>query len=443
MVFLVFSVTANIMLIAGFRKKALFFDTFIGVFLWLGFWLKLAVRLCFADGKFFEPTGAFDFSGDAYDQALLIASVGFAALLAASFFRQRFFSYPPRCSELSSSGLFAFYEKNRTAILIFFVLAVAAVCAANVEFGIYQRGMATKTVLPFGMSGLFKWSLQFGFASVSALIIRFEVERSHDLPWVAIFIPLLEGFMTNVSLLSRGMILNSSALAYGALRMMRCRDFKIRPIAVGIAAAAFAVFFLVSVLSVNWLRSSALEGRQGVGARVETTAAMTTPLFIDRWIGIEPVMAISASSDLGWSVWREVWNERFQEGTLSLYDRKFIDSPYKRHDFGKTGNHFVSLPGIIAFLFYPGSLPFLFVTLFACALLAAAFEVLSYRLVRGNMVLAALIGQVIAFRYASFGYVPSQSYLLFGTLLVNVLLFSALSVLLERGYPAPANAGKS
>jgi len=33
-----------------------------------------------------------------------------------------------------------------------------------------------------------------------------------------------------------------------------------------------------------------------------------------------------------------------------------------------------------------------------------------------------LLAQVVAYRFASFGYVPAQSYLLFGTLIFNVVI---------------------
>jgi len=38
------------------------------------------------------------------------------------------------------------------------------------------------------------------------------------------------------------------------------------------------------------------------------------------------------------------------------------------------------------------------------------------------LVLSALIGQVIAYRYTSFGYVPMQSYKLFGTIVLTLLI---------------------
>jgi hypothetical protein len=85
-------------------------------------------------------------------------------------------------------------------------------------------------------------------------------------------------------------------------------------------------------------------------------------------------------------------------------------------------HHFISLPGIVAFLYYPGVPPFVFVGMFLLGLFAAGFEWLSFKLLGNELILAALIGQVVAYRFMSFGFVPSQSYLLFGALLLNILL---------------------
>ena len=51
---------------------------------------------------------------------------------------------------------------------------------------------------------------------------------------------------------------------------------------------------------------------------------------------------------------------------------------------------------------------------------AAGFEILTYHLCDRNWILCSLFAQVVAFRFASFGYVPAQSYLLFGSLLLNI-----------------------
>jgi hypothetical protein len=115
-----------------------------------------------------------------------------------------------------------------------------------------------------------------------------------------------------------------------------------------------------------------------------------------------------------------------------LYDRYFIDSPYAIPTIDKAKHHFVSLPGVIAFFYYPGSLAFVFVGLLLIGLTGAMFEYLAYRLGGQNWVLCSLLAQVVAFRYASLGYVPKQSYLLFGTLVLNVLLIAAAGWVLQR-----------
>ena len=420
-----FTLAANALLFNGFRKRALYFDTFIGVFLWLGFWLKFSFRIAFMSGVFHEPTGGFDGSADAFDRVMLVSSCGLAALLVGSWLRGRFFAYPDEPSSCSQSGLFVIYRSFRKLFVGGFLLLVVLLAVSNVWLGIYQRGMVAQTVLPFGLNGVYKWMLQFGLASVSALIIRFEIELNRHLTLMAVFPPLIEAFFSNVSLLSRGMILNASALAFGGLRVVDGIKAKGKRLPVFVGAISFALLFVASVFLVNYLRAASLHGGAEVAVVGGTAQRMTTPHFIDRWVGIEGVMAVSSSDKLGWNLWREAWQEQYREGLLSIYDSAFIESPYTNPNIDKSKHHFVSLPGIIAFLYYPGSLVFLFVALLLAALAAAALEVGAYRLCGENWILCSLFAQVIAFRYASFGYVPAQSYLLFGTLLLNcILLFS-------------------
>jgi len=87
--------------------------SFIGVFFWLGFWLKATLRIGFTGGVFHESTGAFDGSGAAFDHGLLVASCGLLALIVAALIRERFFYQGRSNQELVQPGLFKFYQKNR------------------------------------------------------------------------------------------------------------------------------------------------------------------------------------------------------------------------------------------------------------------------------------------------------------------------------------------
>jgi hypothetical protein len=432
LVYLLFTLLANALLLNGLQKRSIYFDTFIGVFFWLGFWVKFSLRVAFASGTFRESVGAFDGSGEAFDQALLISSCAFAALLVASLIRTLVFAYPDEPSTCRQSGLFLFYQRSRNYFVGIFVLIVLLTATSNAWLGIYQRGMVTQFVLPYGLNGVFKWLLQFGLASVSALIVRFEIELNRNLSMTAVFPAILESFLSNVSLLSRGMILNSSALAIGGFRMISAMKRRVDSFILLVAAVAFALLFAVSVLAVNYLRSVETWKSAETASNVAEAKKMTSPLFIDRWVGIEGVMAVSSSKRLGWELWREAWKEEYREEELSLYDRTLVQTPYIDPNIDESRTHFVSLPGLVAFLYYPGSLGFLFAALLICALLAAMLEIATYRFCGRNWILCSLFAQVIAFRYASFGYVPAQSYLLFGSLVLNGFLILAADLLLRR-----------
>ncbi|WP_459950491.1 hypothetical protein [Denitratisoma sp. agr-D3] len=436
-----FSIAANGLLFAGFRRRALYFDTFIGVFLWLGFWLKLSLRLVIAGGVFSEPVGAFDGAPASFDAVMQVATFAFCALLFASFVRERAFTYPIRVPACGDSGLFRFYNRYRWKILAALFFVVAATAGTNLWLGIYQRGMVAETRLLFGLNGVFAWALQFGLASSVAIIVRFELDMKERLSAVAVLAPVIEGFMTNTSMLSRGMVLNGMAVGLGGLRTMLARRLPIGVWRIAAASGLFCFFFVVSVFAVNYLRISKFNmGEAGLSSQTTTmTRSLTTPLFIDRWVGIEGLMAVASSDRRGWDLWRDAWLEEFQPGTPSLYDSQLIVSPYVAGIDG-TRNHFVSLPGIVAFLYYPGSLPFMLVCLVLAAWLAAFLEALAFMFCGHNWVLCALFAQVIAFRYASFGYVPGQSYLLFGALFLNGLIIHVADRLCLTWYSQRASS---
>ncbi|MFA6901878.1 MAG: hypothetical protein WC236_02215 [Gallionellaceae bacterium] len=427
-IYLIFSIVSNVLLYFGFRKNAIFFDTFIGIFFWLGFWLKLSVRICFSDGRFREAVGNFDGSAAAFDQALLVTSCGLMGLLAASFVREKFiFRYPEKLKKCSRDSVLNFYSEYRKLILVGFVVLFISVALTNALFGIYQRGEITKTELPWGLNGVYKWLLLFGLASVSAMILRYEILAKNRVTYPVVIISLLESFATNVSLLSRGMILNVSALVYGIYSILKVDSIKVNYRFVVATFLMFTIIFASSVFVVNYIRSpdtKKLGQSQNQSLKISEASSMAKPLLLDRWVGIEGVMAVSSSPRLGWELWQSAWKEKYSENTISFYDQNLIVSPYLDDDF--TVVHFISLPGILAFCFYPGSFAFLFGCMFLLGLFAVFIEMSAYKLAGNNLILCSLIAEVVAFRFASFGYVPAQSYLLFGSIFLNLIIIYTL-----------------
>lgn len=439
-VYIVFTVLLNALLLSGFTKGRIFFDTFIGIFFWLGFWLKLSLRVSFAGGEFQDPTGAFNGTGGAYDHALLVASCGVSGLLVASLIRRKYlFKYSKVEGRPRQEMIFRFYKNHRLSILTSFFFLFVATAFANVVLGIYQRGCTPRTILPLGLSGVYTWLLLFGLASVSAILLDCEFRLKKN-PYAVSIISLIECFFSNVSMLSRGMVLNGGALLLGADENAKRRSINPGVRYKLIILVVFAVLFVSSVFAVNHLRrdlyfselpskptfslsfvqKSLQSGVSLPGPVLQAIAGIRT-LLVDRWVGIEGVMAVSSYSNLGWDLWNRAWQEKYSHSGTSMYDRIFVQDYHSNVDLSK--HHFINLPGIVAFFYYPGSFWFLFLAMLCLGFLAAGIEISIYHLSGANIIFCSLIAQVIASRYAHFGYVPSQSYLLFGAIYLNVLIF--------------------
>ncbi|MHB8108419.1 MAG: hypothetical protein ACYDHW_00130 [Syntrophorhabdaceae bacterium] len=477
-VYLIFSLLLNALFVIGFTEKKIFFDTFIGIFLWLGFWLKVSIRLAFMDGKFHEPVGAFSGTGTAYDQVLLITTCGILGLMAGIVIRRKFlFSYPVLGIPSGLDGIFGYYKQHRRSCLIAFCIAFTITGVTNIIFGFYQRGAIPRTILPFGLNGIYSWLLQFGLAWFGSMILECEL-RSGRKPFLVSGLTLVECFVSNVSLLSRGMILNAGAIFLGIFDSAKRRSMSLGRTFPIFILIVLGILFILSLSGVNYIRmysvlslvdkarvalpspravndpprAVAAENRKSQEPRsytgpdtpgppeqllhpstirskaIDSMIKTSLPLLIDRWVGIEGLMAVSSYPGLGWELFRRAWRERFSLSGTSLYDVTFIRSPYLEYDLSLF--HFISLPGMIAFFWYPGSILFLFFAMLIAYLIAAAFEITVFKL-SGSIIVCSLIGQVIAYRYSSFGYVPRQSYLLFGSIIINALIFYFLNKFLS------------
>lgn len=424
-IFIWFTITSNVLLYFGFRRNAIFFDTFIGLFLWLGFWLKSTIRIIFLDSKFVEGIDNFIIPAKTFDEALFVSGMAFLSLIIASYLREKFlFKYPKKIKE-EENGLFLFYKNNRNKILISYFFLFVFIGFTNSYFGIYQRGEIVETILPYGLNSLYKWLLLFGLASFSALILKYEFILEKKTIYLVPFLALLETCITNISLLSRGMILNSTSLGLGMIQQLKLSSIKTNKRFWFIMSALFVVLFLISVISVNNLRESkinAASNNPGVNTvSINDSVNNIKILFLDRWVGIEGIIAVSNKENKSWDLLKEAISEKYDENKMSFYDSNFISSAYKNTNMNV--NHYVTLPGFIAFFYYSGQIWFLCIVLIILGLLASTIELFAYKFSSNNFIFAALIGQIIAYRYSHFGYVPGQSYLLFGSILLNVFIF--------------------
>ena len=141
---------------------------------------------------------------------------------------------------------------------------------------------------------------------------------------------------------------------------------------------------------------------------------------------------VSKKELLGKTFLLSSFQERAKPDSPTFYELTFglegIDTTNQQYANVK-GN---TLPGFIAFIFYSGSYYLLFSFIFIVCIVASYFEYISFKYSHKNLIFSALIGQVIAFRLIHFGYLPHQSYLLFGTIILTMIMAYILSFFLIK-----------
>jgi hypothetical protein len=394
-IFLLFSATSNFLLLFGFRKKAFFFDAFIGVFLWIAFWLKVVLGTILGGNLI---TGISE-SVAVLDDSLLVSSVAFLALIIASYLKE--FILYKNVNDKDKSAMFLFYKEHRKTILVFYVLLFIFIAVTNFIFHIYQKGIVTPSEFS-SISSIYKLLLLFGLSSFGALVLSYELDLKRKATFLAPLLVIVEAFFTNVSLLSRALIINISALGFGFLKHLQLNKIKLKfSFSVVIVFTIFIVF-IGSLVVVNNARINYYTSGEGERPNISSHVKGIGSLILNRLVGIEGVTAVSRYPEKGFELFDTSLDEKYDEHSMSFYDKKFIDSPYvglyEQIKDNNNTNHYSSIPGFIAFFYYSGSMWFVFLMTLVFGFIAIFIEWLAYNLSGRNIIFSALIAQTIAYR---------------------------------------------
>jgi hypothetical protein len=439
-----FSIISNFLIFFAIRKNAIFFETFFSLLLWLGFWFKFSCTIVFTDGIFREGVGIFDYTNKSFDETLIVSQIGIIAFIFSGFFRQYFlFNYPKKLNFQNFKT--NFFSLGRNNVWLIFIVFFILIAFCNFYFKIYQKGLLPIYEINFLISGIFKWLLLFGLSAISASLIFYEFNFYKKFFLISALIIFVETFFTSFSMLSRGMIFNALALLYGIYKFSKIVN-EPNSLNYYIKSLIFIfILFYISVSSVNYIRANYfyvgksvefVKEKKSLQKKYATSKEINSEilyLIINRWVGIDGVMSVISKKDLlSVPFLISSFSERatkniptFYELTFELEENQVSSQLYKN----VKGN---TLPGLIAFSYYSGSYSILFVLIFILSIFAAYIELISFKLSFGNMILSSLIGQVIAFRFIHFGYLPHQTYLLFGTIIITIILIYILSFFLKK-----------
>lgn len=430
--FVLFAASFLAMALLALPRPRSYAYSFLAAFLFLGFWSKFSAHALF-DYPFVEPTGRFDNSGTAWD-AVLIAS-SFVALGVALARVLLLALRLPRESWRDGDAP-SWYRAVRVPLWAVTMVSIIALNAANAVYGFIQIGLEARLVLPAHLNIAAAWLVNVGFALWVATLVFWEGRTRPDRLGLALFAPLLEGMLSAGSMLSRKNFLFHTVpyvlvlLEKGSWRaaMSRATKFSL--------AAAFVALFAISLVAVSVTRLYAYLPPEPTAAQEasaedpgtqqpvpEPTAAQEAPaedpgtqqpvpelramdparisgmarqvlgLAVDRWTGIEGVMAVSSYPGLGWELLLRGVFEDPNTGEGAIYQRTSGAGEIYAKSEQTT---FLTLPGSAAILLFSGSF---LVVLLGMGIVAALLVLIECAIVRllGNPFLASVSGMLMAY----------------------------------------------
>ena len=382
-------------------------------------------------------TGFFSFNSNSLDDILIISSLLSLTIIVSIVFRSMFF---PKKKKFENKIIFNTQikkkiEKYQFYIFSLLLLVVFIIGYTNFNFLIYQRGLVPKNDVNFLVASLIKWLLLFGFSSFFCIIIDLFISNQIYKKFYFLlysFFLILETFISNISMFSRGNFLNSSSVVFAIFKDMK----KNRDIFFIVNGLIIFLFFLIGVEILSPLRgepslfSSVRETNDFINLKmndlnifkkISTFFTDFFQLIFARLFGIEALMAVYSLDNLGFSLLYEAATNKPQIGEPSFFDNLKNDIRVNSADLVS-----ITLPGIVGFLYYSGSVTFLLISILIIITFFNYVEFLVFRFCNNNLLLCSLISQVIAFRLWHFGYNVPNTHLIFLAIFLNLLFVCSI-----------------
>jgi hypothetical protein len=395
-VFLLFNLCFFALVALAFPRPRLYGYTFLAIFVTMGFWAKTWIQCIWAPG-FLEPVGDFRNAPEQWDGALMAMS---AAVLGLILVRGAYLVYRRRdAAQEALPGTPPWFARHRAPLWVATVVAVLGVNAANLHFAFFQIGVNPKLLLPLRLHVVAAWLVNIGFALWIAALLWWEHGTEPRRLGVRLFAPLLEAFVSAASTFSRILYLIHTVPYWFALWERR-RDFRnaLEGRQVVGFGVAFLALFAAATVSVFALRLhyypmiDRTTGAVGDPSISRNMARELPQLVVQRWIGLEGVLAAGSASGRGWPLLVEGVTDSPKRGSESLFQQIAKLTPYRTDPKAFT---FLTNAGPVAILHLSGSLAVVLLGMAAIGALVLATEEAA-RVWIGNPFLLAVSGAALA-----------------------------------------------
>lgn len=407
-----------------YPKPRLYVYTFFALVLFLGFWLKFMIHMI-SGSDFLEPIGNFSNSKEEWDLALFVASfaaIGVALARGIHLYGAKKFSALTDISQ-NVGAVPTWFIALRKPVWITSIALMLGLNVLNFQPAFYQIGVNPKLILPAHLNVILAWLTYIGFSLWFAVMIHWETSINQKALASNMLAPIVEGFLCSISTISRALYLVHTIPYWLALveQWPKLHSALNR----GTITRLFTLWvlcFALSIVLASWLRINIylsdplVAGTPVTAVNRRNMAIQVANLFVDRWIGMEGVLAVSAHPHLGYALFLDGIREDPRKGNYSKY-QLIAKSGYKESERFT----FLTLPGIVAVLFYSGSFLTVLLGMIIATIVMIGTEVAASRWV-GNPFLLSMTGFAMT-------HVVCQVNFLYLTMIFFLQLWVALAVI--------------
>lgn len=408
-----FTLASFSLLIISLNKNSFFFEKFFSIYLFLGFWFKFSFLILFSEGnEYIFAEGVGKIIPSELNKPLFISSIFFIFFSLLIFFRIKIFN--------SYNFIFKLREKKELLfkskfIEITLVLSFAIFCLLlsiiNFNYNIFQKGMP----VPFQLNNIFvlilKWLFLVGFISIISILLFNKIKRSKKNFLMPVFYSLILIFIYNISLLSRAMIFDFVAIIFGIIAVYK-NEFSIKKFEFFLIFFFSIILFLSSIFVINEIRLSKniIQPEEKTNLKILDERKNfylneMRVLIFNRFVGIDSLISVAKSKKL--SLKLLIDSTKYKKKDKGFYENEFLIKNGSENNFK---NYNIIVPGIIAYLYYSGSIILVIALFFTIYLFMIFLEFLTSRLSNNNLILTSVIGNILAYRLIHFGYMPYNSY---------------------------------
>ena len=467
-----------------------FFSFFLAFYFFMGYWFKYNFSLIYNNGYVFDsgmsnPPIKIDID-DVLVNIIFICLV----IIFSTYISNKKFYYSKKLIKPKINFFTKVYFKYKYLILSLFTFTFLYVGLINFRFKLYVKGIFFENEINLLIISFIKWLILFGFVSMSCYFLNKESLNKNKKLLLIFLIVFLEIFISYTSMLSRAMVLFGLPFIYTFIFHEKQKNYFIK---YSIIALLFVIFSFFSIIISNKERTLIINNmkknikmnyeefksgnnvsekdnikveqnyidsskfnfqidetkKEKLEKKTDTSQLNKTSLtenpgnisspadakhmsyfiIINRWVGIDSLINVSRSENLGFDLFFRAFEEKKSIYGNTFYEKNFgLSENKKNFYFQNTFMKGNTLPGLVSFLFYTGNLPFLFISIMLIIIFFNFVERKIYFLCDNNLYFVSFISHSIVYRLFSFGYAPADTYLFLISIILSVSVIYFLNI---------------